>query len=353
MKGKVDGLALSVEIGFAEFSLSISEEFAIGQTTSLYGPSGAGKSTLLRIIAGLETQSRGTVRFGGEIWQDSASKIHLPPHERNAVLVFQDSRLFDHMNVVSNLGFGEHRKRGRQGPQRKEIVDALDLGSLQTRSVASLSGGERQRVALGRALLAAPRLLLLDEPLNAVDNVQKILILGRLKALLRQHDIPTIIVSHSYEELSRISASSLEINQGRIVSRRLPDLTDEFQVIHACVAAVHEDRTATVMVGTDRILAQFDTDPEVGDKVLLEINATSLALTHSRQHGVISAGQLKVSLIDVSCRKPDHVYCLTLRSAGGELMLQCAPSLQPDGLLKRGRQLFAVLTRPARIICST
>src|SRR5690606_34860029 len=147
--------------------------------TALLGPSGSGKTTVLRIIAGLERDAAGRVTFDGDPWQiDNAL---LPPHERRIGYVFQDGRLFPHRSVAANLRFS---RRGRRGPIAfADVVEALGLASLLGRRPTSLSGGEQQRVAIGRALLSAPRLLLMDEPVSALDPASRREVLRYIEAL--------------------------------------------------------------------------------------------------------------------------------------------------------------------------
>ncbi|MFW6093801.1 MAG: ATP-binding cassette domain-containing protein, partial [Pseudomonadota bacterium] len=171
-----DSLSLRLRIARPGFELALAEEIPLTGTTAVFGPSGSGKSTLLRAVAGFETPAEGCIRWGGVPWFDAAGGVNLPPHRRPVGYVFQDARLFPHLDVAGNLAFAARRGRRRApAPARAplhpdDVVAALDLGPLLARRVASLSGGERQRVALARTLVAAPRLLLLDEPLAALDQ---------------------------------------------------------------------------------------------------------------------------------------------------------------------------------------
>ncbi|BAP88514.1 molybdate ABC transporter ATPase [Burkholderiales bacterium GJ-E10] len=185
--------------------------------TALIGPSGAGKTTCLRGIAGLEPGARGVVTVGGTVWQDSASGIFLPPHRRAVGMVFQDARLFPHRSVRQNLAFGIARPDpGSPRVAWDDVVEILGLGSLLPRMPARLSGGEAQRVAIGRALLANPRLLLLDEPLSAIDEARKDELLPYLERLRDEHRLPMIYVSHAMPEISRLADRVLLLKEGRI-----------------------------------------------------------------------------------------------------------------------------------------
>ncbi|MBN9561567.1 MAG: molybdenum ABC transporter ATP-binding protein [Alphaproteobacteria bacterium] len=184
---------------------------------ALFGPSGAGKSSIINAVAGLLRPDLGHIVLDDEMLADTASGVWLPPERRRVGLVFQNARLFPHMSVATNLRFGLRRA----GPGRigfEEVVALLGLGGLLGRRPRTLSGGERQRVAIGRALLAQPRLLLMDEPLASLDAARKAEILpflGRLKSALR---IPILYVTHALEEVVQLADSLVLIEAGRVVA---------------------------------------------------------------------------------------------------------------------------------------
>jgi molybdate transport system ATP-binding protein len=186
-----------------------------GGVTALVGPSGCGKTTLLRCLSGL-CRLDGTVTFGGEAWQDG--RWFAPPHLRPVGYVFQEASLFAHLSVRGNLLFGLRRSRLRSGPSFDEIVALLDLGLLIDRSVAKLSGGERQRVAIGRALLVQPELLLMDEPVSSLDGESKAEVLLRLEQILTTLATPVIYVSHDPSEVTRFADRVLAMRGGQIVA---------------------------------------------------------------------------------------------------------------------------------------
>lgn len=181
----------------------------------LHGPSGGGKTTLLRCLAGLEATVRGRLSVDGEAWLDGARSR--PVHRRETALVFQDGALFEHLDVEGNLLFGRRRRPGTGGPDPTAVAERLGLASLLKRRVQGLSGGERQRVALGRALLARPRLLLLDEPLASLDQRARRELLPLLGELVRELDLPALFVSHDADELLAVSDRLLLLEGGRIV----------------------------------------------------------------------------------------------------------------------------------------
>lgn len=177
----------------------------------IFGHSGSGKSTLLKTIAGLETTARGRVVLDGEVLLDSSRRIQIPVHKRRIGLLCQEDRLFPHLNVEKNLLFGQKR---RTGCDFEAIVETFHLRPLLKRFPAGLSGGEKRRVALGRALLASPRLLLLDEPLNGLDPGLRHEILDYLHGIHERFKLPILIVSHNMEEILSLTEHLLILDQG-------------------------------------------------------------------------------------------------------------------------------------------
>lgn len=208
-------LSLDLEFIRGDFRLHICEKLT-AHTTGLFGPSGCGKSTLLALIAGFLTPTSGRIQLGNQLLFDAAQKINVPVHQRRIGIVFQDGQLFPHLNAHNNLLYGYRNLKPEQRRfQLDTVVDLLELAPLLNRKPRQLSGGEQQRVALGRALLYSPELLLLDEPLSALDKNLKTQILPFL-ARLRELDIPMLYVSHSLEEIRYLTDSWLEMEAGRI-----------------------------------------------------------------------------------------------------------------------------------------
>lgn len=213
------GVDLDFELQRGDFGLQATARLPGSGVTALFGHSGSGKTSLLRCIAGLE-QASGRLEVNGECWQDSAKGYFLPAHQRAIGYVFQEAALFPHLRVKANLEYGWHRtpkgeRRGRLG----HATEILGIGGLLERYPHQLSGGERQRVALGRALLNSPRLLLMDEPMAALDRPRKAEILPYLERLHAEADIPVLYVTHDLEELARIADYLVLIEQGRILGQ--------------------------------------------------------------------------------------------------------------------------------------
>ncbi|MFC6447895.1 molybdenum ABC transporter ATP-binding protein [Shinella zoogloeoides] len=190
-----------------------------GGVTALFGRSGSGKTSLIRIIAGLTRPTEGRVVLDGDVLADTARRIFLPPHRRRFGYVFQEARLFPHLTVRQNLHYGRwFSPKGARTENPDRIIGLLGIGDLLDRQPANLSGGEKQRVAIGRALLSSPRLLLMDEPLAALDDERKAEILPYLERLRDEVGIPIVYVSHSVAEVARLADKVVLMADGRIAA---------------------------------------------------------------------------------------------------------------------------------------
>src|SRR5881398_1618465 len=208
-------LAVDVEKRLGDFALAAKFE-AAGGVTALFGPSGSGKTSIVNMVAGLMTPDRGRIICNGTLMFDAAGGFSAPPHRRGIGYVFQDGRLFPHMTVARNLDYGRRMYRlPLDAAERARVIDMLDIGRLLERRPGKLSGGERQRVAIGRALLMRPRLLLLDEPLASLDVARKREILPYLERLRDEASVPMVYVSHHAGELRRLATSVVRIDAGR------------------------------------------------------------------------------------------------------------------------------------------
>ncbi len=190
-------------------------------TLALVGPSGGGKTTLLNMIAGLLTPDEGRIAIGDTVLFDAAGGVNLAPRERGIGYVFQEPRLFPHLSVARNLRYGARRApEGEALISFDEVVARLGIGALLDRRPAKLSGGEKQRVAIGRALLSAPRALLLDEPLSALDPERRDDLIALIADLSARFFLPMILVSHRFEEVERLAGASALVEPGRKVALR-------------------------------------------------------------------------------------------------------------------------------------
>ena len=305
-------LEVDVRVEFGGFDLEVEQSMPAAGVTAVFGPSGSGKTTLLRSLLGFESGTRGRIALGGDVWLDSERGVRTPPSRRPVGCTFQDGRLFPHLDVAGNLRYADRRsRRGRDdsAPEAKgrprpgcssvsfdDVVDALDLGPLLGRRSQTLSGGERQRVALGRALLSRPRLLLLDEPLSALDRRRKAEILPYLLALHPRFGIPTLYVSHAVDEVALLADRILVLADGRVQAfggtvevmeqLDLAPLTERFQaaaVLEAHVSA-HDDeyRLSWLDLDGQRLSVPRIEHLGVGESARLLVRARDVSLATER-----------------------------------------------------------------------
>jgi molybdate transport system ATP-binding protein len=213
----VSGIAFQAKLRQGDFQLDAAFTGA-DRVTALFGPSGAGKSTILRLIAGLVRPDEGRIVLAGRTVFDSAAGINLAARDRRVGLVFQDGLLFPHMSVRQNLLYGPWARRVARPASFARTVEILDIGRLLDRAPRHLSGGERQRVAIGRALLSDPAVLLMDEPVAAIDLERRAEILPYLASLTEEFPVPLLYVSHAMEEIERLAQKVVRIREGKVVS---------------------------------------------------------------------------------------------------------------------------------------
>ena len=212
-------MLVDVEKRFGDFAIVARFETA-GGVTALFGPSGSGKTTIINMIAGLVRPDRGRIALGKEVLFDSAAGVDVPAHRRRIGYVFQDGRLFPHLSVARNLHYGRWMSGLQSDPaETAHIIELLALGDLLKRRPGKLSGGERQRVAIGRALLMRPRLLLLDEPLASLDAARKNEIFPFLERLRDEAAVPMVYVSHDAAEVRRLATSVVRIEAGQVTAQ--------------------------------------------------------------------------------------------------------------------------------------
>lgn len=212
----MDQIAARFHIDWPGFTLDLDVNLPGSGVTAIFGQSGSGKTTLLRCIAGLEQASNGFLSFKGEIWQDE--KTFMPVHKRPLGYVFQEASLFPHLSVIGNLRYGLNRSKDEQKVSLDKAIELLGIGHLLERKPDRLSGGERQRVGIARALAVSPRILLMDEPLAALDLARKQEILPYLERLHDELEIPVFYVTHSPDEMARLADYLVAMEAGRVVA---------------------------------------------------------------------------------------------------------------------------------------
>ncbi len=303
---------LSVRIGhaFPGFALDASFEAPPG-VTALFGRSGAGKTSVVAAVAGLLRPDRGRIAIDGEVLFDRAAGICVPPHRRRVGYVFQDGRLFPHLTVRRNLSYGRRFAARGDGGEMDHVVDLLGLGNLLDRRPGRLSGGEAQRVAIGRALLSAPRLLLMDEPLSSLDEPRRAEILPYLEQLRDETRIPILYVSHTLAEIARLATTVVALQDGRVV-RAGPAaevLSDPAAVptlgvraagslLSGRIVAHHADGLTEVAISAGRLLLPR-VAADVGAELRIRIAAQDVILSRARPEGLSALNILRATVTDL------------------------------------------------------
>lgn len=306
-------MSLSVAIRHAFDAVTLDVAFeAAGGVTALFGRSGAGKTSVVNAVAGLLRPDAARVVCGDTVLADTQTGLWLPPHKRRVGYVFQDARLFPHLDVSGNLNYGARFAAEPPGPaQRDRVIDMLGIGSLLPRRVGDLSGGETQRVAIGRALLSSPRLLLLDEPLAALDEARKAEILPYLERLRDGAGVPILYVSHQVSEIARLATDVVALEAGRVVrsgpvdavlsDAEAVDVTgvrDAGAVLSVTVRA-HAEDGLTEVEGAGGVLVLPHVDAPVGARLRVRIEAQDVILSGARPEGLSALNILPVAVMTV------------------------------------------------------
>lgn len=325
------------------FTLETDLELPGRGVSALFGHSGSGKTSLLRCIAGLERAAEGYLEINGEVWQDSARRHFLPTHKRPLGYVFQEASLFEHLSVRRNLDFGQRRIPARQRRvQLEQAVELLGIGHLLERMPDGLSGGERQRVGIARALLTSPRLLLMDEPLAALDLKRKSEILPYLERLHDELDIPVLYVSHSPDEVARLADHLVLLDDGKVLASGPLEQT----LARLDLPTAQEDEAGVVIEGR---VQSFDARYQ-----LLSLALPGSSLSMRVAHSPVTAGRplrFRVLARDVSLsleRQRDSSILNLLPARVVEEM----PAANPAHVLVRldvdGTAMLARITRFSR-----
>lgn len=282
-------MSLEVDLDHAREHFRLTARFSSAPgLTALFGRSGSGKSTLVDIIGGLIRPTRGRVAVDGQVLVDTDRGLFIPKYRRRIGYVFQDSRLFPHLSVRNNLLYGHWFARNEVGGSSDlaSVVELLGIGALLDRQPDSLSGGEKQRVAIGRALLAHPRLLLMDEPLASLDEARRAEILPYIERLRDQAGIPIVYVSHSVTEVARLATTVVILSEGRVTAvgpvldiLPLADAGDAGSVLDATVARHDEAFQLTVLASAAGELQVPRLAAPVGSAVRAYIRARDVMIS--------------------------------------------------------------------------
>jgi molybdate transport system ATP-binding protein len=304
-------LSLEINSQIGSLLLHLQTRIPLQGVTAIFGPSGSGKSTLLRMIAGFARPDNGLIQLDKSIWTDTKNNLHLAPHMRACGYIFQDGRLFSHLSVAENLAFARDRAcADRPGPEEDALIASLGLAALLPRRPETLSGGEIQRVSLARTLLGNPHIVLLDEPLSALDADSKAEILPYLTETLRSCDIPAIYVSHSVDEVAYLSDNTLLLNDGRLQAfgptanilqslnlEGIADARDAGAMIIAQITG-HDARLCLthVALADQTLTLPLIPDLQVGERIRLRIRARDVAVSTQRPEGLSIRNILPVRL---------------------------------------------------------
>ena len=353
-----DTIAAAFQGQLGSFRLDVEFSAPLRGITALFGPSGSGKTTVLRCLAGLK-KLPGRLSVGGQTWQDDPADIFLRPYQRSVGYVFQEPSLFPHLSVRDNLTYGS-RRSSRIGSRPildfDEVVGLMGLTTILDRSPSALSGGERQRVALGRALLARPRLLLMDEPLAGLDQVAKEEILPYIETLHQTLAVPVLYVSHDLREVARLADSMIVLSAGckvcegtvqEILERLDLDPSDgEFEagvILEARVTAHKPELCMTELEHHGQRIVIPGIDLAVGEHVRLRMRARDVALALAKPSNISVRNILKGTVLDTA-QNPDTAFAEVLVDVGGgRLRARITRDALKDLGLAAGTQVYALV----------
>ena len=338
-------------IGRGDFMLAAEFSMPAEGITAVFGPSGCGKTTLLRAIAGLEHHPEGYLKVGEMIWQENGHFI--PPHRRPLGYVFQEASLFEHLNVWRNLQYGVKRvPEAERHVSLDRVIELLGIGPLLQRKPETLSGGERQRVAIARALAVSPRLLLMDEPLAALDESRKQEILPYIESLHHELDIPVIYVSHSADEVARLADHLVLLEAGRVTAAgpigemltrldlSLAHGSDAEALIEATVSAHDDEYDLTYVEFSGGRFTVPRKDLSLGSAVRLRVAAKDVSLTLEHQ---INTSILNIFPATVDALTDERAAQVTVRLLVGGVPMLARVTRKSATLLdlQPGRKVFA------------
>jgi molybdate transport system ATP-binding protein len=326
--------------------------------TMLFGPSGAGKTTLLECISGLLQPDAGKIAAGETAWFDSQARVDVPVPRRQVAYVFQTLALFPHMSVEANVAYGlNHLAPELRGHAVDTVLNAFHIAPLRHRRPGDISGGERQRAALARALVTNPRVLLLDEPLSALDLVTKTAIISDLRAWNHAHRIPVLYVTHSRDELFALGERVIALEQGRVIAEgspqkvlhapRLESLAQAAgfeNILDGAVIALHEDlgTMTCCLAGTVQLEVPLG-HAGVGDPVRIGIRAGDILLAIAKPEGLSARNLLPGCIVSFGRRDVTVIARVRCAGSGLEMEVHLTPGAQQSLELSAGREVWLVL----------
>lgn len=350
-------MTVAVDIDHRLGAFGLDARFASsGRLTALFGPSGSGKSSLISVIAGLMRPVKGRVEVDGRVLVDTEGGIFVPKHKRRVGMVFQDALLFPHMSVAHNLRFGRwFTPASERYADFDAVVELLGIGALLERRPGKLSGGEKQRVAIGRALLASPKLLLMDEPLASLDDARKAEILPYIERLRDETRIPIVYVSHSIAEVARLASDVVVLAEGKVVAcgptgeimRRLDLLPAQERgeggaLLETTVARHDEAFGMTVLGSRAGEIRVSRLNMAVGAPVRLRIRARDVMIATVEPEGLSALNVLPGTIAAI---EPGEGTAVTVRidCSGEAVMARITRQSRQVLELAVGRPVFAVV----------
>jgi len=345
-------LTLALTHHFPGFTLNAEFQAPPG-VTALFGRSGSGKTTIVNAVAGLLTPTTGRITLNDTTLLNTQTNQNLPPHRRRIGYVFQDARLFPHLTVRQNLLYGRWFAPRTQGPTLSHITDLLGITHLLNRRPGALSGGERQRVALGRAILSNPQLLLMDEPLAALDDARKAEILPYLERLRDDLNLPILYVSHSMAEVARLATTIVLLDAGRVTAAGpaadiLSDpqtaqsfgLRETGAILQATVAAQDSDDLTRLITPAGPLWLPQINAP-TGSTMRLRILAQDIMLSLQRPEGISALNVLPTTISEIQIEGPGAL--IQLRAGDATLLARITRRSATTLALQPGQKIYAVL----------
>ncbi|RZT95538.1 molybdate transport system ATP-binding protein [Ancylomarina subtilis] len=349
-------LSINIKWSKDNFTLDMKANFSDG-ITGIFGASGAGKSSLLQLIAGLERLDEGQIAIGNDILDDSETKTFTPSHKRKIGYVFQEGRLFPHMNVHQNLLFAtRYIKKDKQQISLEEVVQLLEIDTLLTKFPKQLSGGEKQRVAIGRSLLSSPRLLLMDEPFSALDASLRRQIIPYLIKINQKLKLPILVVSHDLPDLLNLSQKLLLVKDGQIIAQGnyldlieqdlLIDIMEEsglnnmipFKIEHIDTDYFELSKTTPkgiIKIKRNKQLQHF----EKGDEINVSLRPEDIAIALNQIKNVSIRNQLEGTILQI-IKHGNQTYCLV--DVGFKLLVTITETSRQSLKLFQGEKVWCL-----------
>ncbi len=344
-------LCIKCRKSYGDFDLDI--DLDIEPTfTAIFGPSGTGKTTALNLISGLVRPDAGIVKWDGRVLSDSGSKRSTPPHKREIGYIFQDSRLFPHKSIASNLKYGwKLTPKAKRRFAFDDVTDVLGLSKFLDRKPDTLSGGQRQRVALGMALLASPGMILMDEPLAALDRTAKLRLLSYLRDIHSKFDLPILYVSHDLTTIINFAQNAIVLHNGKATyfddaskvltgNGEIGDNGDVENIFHATVKEHFAERGIVELDAGGFALTASDSGRQKGDNVLVEIPSSEIIIAVSKPTGISARNIIKGSVAAIHTIRR---RCLVDIDIGKRITAEILEDTKTELGLEPGLEVYVII----------